>query len=37
MALWVKTGYLNPLKAEVPLAYPEQGIATEQLTRCGLG
>ena len=31
MALWVKTGYLNPLKAEVPLAYPEQGIATEQL------
>ena len=29
MALWVKTGYLNPLKAEVPLAYPEQGIATE--------
>jgi len=31
MAIWVKTGYLNPLKADVPLADPRQKPAMDQL------
>lgn len=31
MSIWVKTGYLNPLKAEVPVADPRQQPALDQL------
>jgi len=31
MEIWVKTGYVNPLKEQVPLADPRQAVSVEQL------